>query len=74
LRSVIIYLFIYLINSCPRFFFISTKIAVKIAAGITTPTMILSARMSGGGNGADTETLNDANARPNESLFILTRI
>jgi len=26
-----------------------------IAAGITTPTMILLARMSGGGNGADTE-------------------
>jgi hypothetical protein len=45
-----------------------------IAAGITTLTMILLARMSGGGNGADNETLNDANAMPNESLFILTRI
>src|SRR5712691_11314254 len=64
----------YLINSCPLFFFISTKIAVMIAAGITTLTMILLARMSGGGNGADTETLNDANTRPNESFFILTRI
>ncbi len=41
-----------------------------ITAGIATPTMILLARMSGGGDGADTETLNDANARPNESLFI----
>ena len=63
-----LYLF-YLINSCPLLFFISNKIAIMIAAGITTPTMILLATMSGGGNGADTETLNDANARPNESLY-----
>ncbi len=71
--SVSIYLF-YLINRCPLLFFLNTKIAAMITAGIATPTMILLARMSGGGDGADTETLNDANARPNESLFILTRI